>query len=98
VRYLEGLTADQAGDRERALREWDRALFLDPAFVPARIRIGDLLAREGRSRRALLHFRNALESLRAGGDAVVSMPEGALPRDHLVSLCDQAVRALEEVA
>lgn len=49
------------GDADAALAAYERALAMDPEFLPARLDAGHLLADQGRSLDANRHYRAALE-------------------------------------
>ena len=49
------------GDTEAALAAYERALVLDPEFLPARLDAGHLLADQGKAKDANRHYRAALE-------------------------------------
>lgn len=72
------------GDQYAALAAYERALVLDPEFLPARLDAGHLLADQGKSRDANHHYRAALEQ-------ASTLPQ--LP----VALQEQLVRARDSV-
>ena len=52
---------DALAQKEAAEKSYLRALALDPAFVQAENKLGNLLAESGRTDKALKHYRRALE-------------------------------------
>ncbi len=70
--YLIAMVSAAAGQKDRAIREFERALFLDRSFVAAELGLGELLAKEGRSDDAHKHLSRAQKLLsRKSPDEVV---------------------------
>ncbi len=57
--YLIAAVSAAAGEKERAQREFERALFLDRSFAAAELGLGELLAKEGRRDEAHKHLTRA---------------------------------------
>jgi tetratricopeptide (TPR) repeat protein len=56
-----GLVLAERGALEEAIKEFRRAVEIDPAFVEAQTNLGNFLARGGSSQEAIVHLRRALE-------------------------------------
>ena len=56
-----GLVLAERGELEEAIKEFRRAVEIDPAFVEAQSNLGYFLARQGSSQEAIVHLHRALE-------------------------------------
>jgi chemotaxis protein methyltransferase CheR len=98
VFYFRGLARAHAGDRPGARALLERAIFLEPDFVPAHFQLGELAATEGRVADAARHFRNAADAQRrCPAGAVVSF-EGVVREEELAAVCERNADALAHAA
>jgi chemotaxis protein methyltransferase CheR len=76
----------ELGETQRALQAFDRALYLDPHFVPAHFGIGSLYRFLGKDVRAARHLGNALELIEALPDQDSVMLWGDMTARHLAAI------------
>ena len=98
VFYFRALARSHAGDRAGARALLERALFLEPEFVPAHFQLGELAAAEGRAADAARHFRNAAGAQRRNPAGAVVSFEGVVREEELAALCEQHASALARAA
>jgi len=89
--YAQGVALER-GDRESALRAYDRAIVEDPSRLDARINLGRLLHESGRHDEAERAYRDALEA--CGRSPVILYKLGVLLED--AGRKAEAVEAYEE--
>ncbi|MFO0572569.1 MAG: CheR family methyltransferase [Polyangia bacterium] len=92
--YLAGLCLAHKGDRERALRSFQEAVRLDPGFAMAKLRLGALQRRAGRSSEARSVLRQALAQLSHERSERLLLFGGGFRRDALLALCRAELLAL----
>jgi aspartyl/asparaginyl beta-hydroxylase (cupin superfamily) len=83
---------DLAGDLERGMASLDRALTIDPYYVPAILMKADLLERLGRSAESLAMYR-AIIAVAPNEDALPEPARGALARGSALIRADDDRRA-----
>jgi chemotaxis protein methyltransferase CheR len=73
LHYLQAVILEELGDLESSATALQRATYLDPNFILAHYKLGELAARQGREKDGFRHWRNALALLdRVAPDSVVA--------------------------
>ncbi len=96
LHYLLGLMADLEGAPDRARREFERSLYLDPECFMARFRIAEIAARTGNRSQAGREARNLLEQVRTLPPGSMVRLSGGLSREGLEALCLGILRSGDE--
>ncbi len=89
-----GALAEALGDREGAMRSYERGVALDPAFLPIRFNLATLLNTLGRNDEALAHLREVVQREPANGEGYYSI--GLLTAE--MRRWPEAVAALREAS
>lgn len=85
--YLQGILADQDGKPEEALQHFQRALFLDPNCLMARLKLAEIHSRTGDRRGSTREAQNLLEQLRNLEPGALVPLSGGFSREALEALC-----------
>lgn len=93
--YLLASVQRDAGEFEEARESFERALDLDPDFLPAWLRRGDLELEVGRPEEAATFYGRALELDPSSAAALFGLGQVAMARGEPASAVDYFERALE---
>ena len=90
--YAQGVALEGSGDRDSAMRAYDRAIVEDPSRLDSRINLGRLMHEAGRHDEAERAYRDALEA--CGRNPVILYNLGVLLED--AGRKPEAIEAYEE--
>lgn len=85
-RFIYATILREAGETSRAMKEFQRALYLNPDFIPAHFALGSLYRHLGQSERAHRHLRNALQLLKAFQDKDAVVQPGEMSAARMIDI------------
>jgi predicted O-linked N-acetylglucosamine transferase (SPINDLY family) len=94
-RYALGDVLERLGDRAAAIEAWRRAIALQPALVPAHVRLGVALQESGELAQATAHFVLAVEHRPTDGRAWNNLAAALMAQDRPAEAEIAARKALE---
>ncbi|PLX31080.1 MAG: hypothetical protein C0600_06580 [Ignavibacteria bacterium] len=86
ARFIYATILRESGETSRAMKEFQRALYLDPDFIPAHFAMGSLYRHLGQHDRAHRHLRNALNLLKSYHDKNAVVLPGEISAGRMIDI------------